>query len=176
MSSVFSVEFSSTLWSRPGLLWTPEWVTLVEEHCGVEAARQVLLLLLRRAKCKESDFDIIHTCCHRGNGIPGRRRYENRPQPLTAENIAGIQEDESEFIDILEDEIEKLASESLHCLWSEWMFTMKAEYDAHVIAMDKERAEYKPPLPMVSISFTMHDRLDDQTNESDVLATGLLPG
>ncbi|KAJ9151045.1 Ankyrin [Coniochaeta hoffmannii] len=64
------------------------------------------------------------------------------------ENIAGIQEDESEFIDILEGEIKKLASESLHCLWSEWMFAMKAEYDAHVVAMDKKRAEYKPPLPM----------------------------
>lgn len=186
ISSVFSVKFpsvwsSEALQSQPELLWTPEWVMLVEEHCGVEAARQVLLALLRRAKCKESELDITHTCCHRGRGIPGRQHYDDRPQLLTDEDIAEIQEEEREFIDTLEAEMEKLASESIHCLWSEWMLAIKAESDAHVAAIDKKIAEYKPPFPpTVSINVPLRML---RTNRRSVLiklifllATGWFPG
>ena len=157
ISSVFSVEFSSALLEfRPGLLWTLEWVTLVEEHCGVEDARRVLLLLLRRAMCNQYEIDITHTCCHRGRGIASREQYlyKDRP-PLAHENITDIQNEESEFIDALEDEIEKLASKSLHCLWSKWMSVIKAKHDAHVKAVNKERAEAKVQLPRVRVFSTI---------------------
>ena len=159
ISSVFSVDFLSTLLEfRPGMLWTLEWVTLVEEHHGVEDARRVLLLLLRRAMCNESEIDITHTCCHRGRGIAGRERYlyEDRPPPLTHEDITDIQNEESEFIDALEDEIKQLKLKSLNCLWSRWVSVIKAKYDAHVKAVMKVRIEAEPQLQRVRVSSTIH--------------------
>ncbi|KAM7190127.1 hypothetical protein V8F20_009857 [Naviculisporaceae sp. PSN 640] len=152
ISSVFPVGpfetwFENVLEGMPERIWTLEWVTLVEEHRGVDAARQVLLSLLRRGKCKESDIDITHTCCHRGRGIHSCRLFaDERPKPLTDEDIAEILEEESEFIEILEDEMEQLASKRLDFLWSEWMLVFKADYDAHVKAMEMERAKYPPPM------------------------------
>ncbi len=150
--SIFSTDFPSTYSEyRPGLLWTLEWLTLVEEHRGAEAARQGLLLLLRRVKCTGSDIDITHTCCHRGRGICHRSWYHAvPPSPLTDEDITEIHDEQSEFIDILENEIRQLGSETLDCLWSKWMFAIKARFDANVVAVNKEKAKRKPQLQKVS--------------------------
>jgi hypothetical protein len=144
VSSVFLVDFPST-WSEfgPGLLWSLEWVTLVEEHRGVEDARQVLLSLLRRAKCNEFDIDINHTCCHRGRAIraPRRQGFGDQPIRLTDEAINEIQDEERGLIDILEDEMKELASRTLDCLRSKWISVIKAKFIAHVAAVEESRVE-----------------------------------
>jgi hypothetical protein len=145
VSSVFLVDFPST-WSesrRPGFPWSLEWVTLVEEHRGVEAARQVLLSLLRRAKCHEFDIDITHTCCHRGRAIhaPRWRGFEHRPIPLADEAIIEIQDEERGLICILEGEMKELASRTLDYLRSEWISVIKAKFSAHVAAVEESRAK-----------------------------------
>ena len=144
VSSVFLVDFPST-WSEfgPGLLWSLEWVTLVEEHRGLDAARQVLLSLLRRAKCNEFDIDINHTCCHRGRAIcaPRWQGFGDQPIPLTDEAIIEIQDEERGLIGILEDEMKELASRTLDCLRSELISVIKAKFIAHVAAVEESRAE-----------------------------------
>ena len=151
ISSVFLVDFfsSTELVPAPGLhvLWSLEWVTLVEEHCGVEVARQVLLLLIRRARCNQADDAITHVCCHRGRGMAGHRWCEYRLRPLADEDITEILDEEGE--------IDQLASDSLDFLWLRWMSDIKTKYDAHVEAVEKERAEDEPQFSkgLVSITF-----------------------
>jgi hypothetical protein len=82
------------------------------------------------------------------------RWYEDRRRPLTDEDITEILDEEVEFIDVLEDEIEQLASDSLDFLWLRWMSDIKTKYDAHVEAVEKERAEYKPQFSKGSVSIT----------------------
>ncbi|KAK4097834.1 hypothetical protein N658DRAFT_488911 [Parathielavia hyrcaniae] len=156
ISGIFSIDFpTSTFYSfevAPGLFWSLEWVTLVEEHCGVEAAKRVLLSLLRRVKCDQPDIAIGHVCCHRGHGIAagkGWRSYMfgNQPRPLADDDIADILDEESDFIDLLDMEMEELASDSLHSLRTRWMSVIKAKYDAHIEQVNKERAKYKPSFP-----------------------------
>ncbi|KAK4121634.1 hypothetical protein N657DRAFT_647819 [Parathielavia appendiculata] len=148
ISCIFMTDFSSSTYFGPGLLWSLEWVTLVEEHCGVEAARRVLLSLLRRIKCDEPDIEINHVCCHRGRAIATRRRrmYQAQPRPLADDDIVEILDEESGFIDLLNIEMEQLASDSIQLLKSRWMAVIKATYDAHVQNVNKAKAEYKPPL------------------------------
>lgn len=114
ISCFFSTEFSATDFRKvPGFLWSLEWATLVEEHCGVEAARRVLLSLLRRVRFDQADIANSHVCCHRGRGIAKHgnfQRYGISPRPIANEDIAEIADEEGEFVDMLDSKMEQLAS------------------------------------------------------------------
>lgn len=155
ISCIFRTDFPlSPLSAGLGLLWSLEWVTLVDEHRGIEAARGVLLSLLRRVKSDPSDLDITHVCSQRGRGIAtGRRRwYDDQPRPLADDDIAEILDDESEFIDILEIEMDQLASDSFFSLRSSWMSVVKAKYNAHVEEVNRARARSEPRFPEERVS------------------------
>lgn len=158
MSHMFSLDLPSAWGMRhgPELLWSLEWATLVEEHRGVEAAREVLLQLLRRAQCDQSDIALTHTCCHRGRGVTGCGWHpmKPRPTPMADEDVVEIHDEESEFIAMLEDDMTQLASASLERLRLAWMLAIKAKYDAHLAYVDKARAEHKPQFRQVQSSIT----------------------
>jgi len=163
--SIFSINFPSLEIPalKLGPLWSLEWVTLVEEHCGEEAARQVLLILFRRAKCDQPDIYINHVCCHRGRGIDERQIWQEQPRPLLDEDITEILDEEREFIDILEAEIDALDSNSFQSLRSRWILTLKEKYDAHVEAVNQVKGKRKlqhPEKHYVSTALAYNDTLD----------------
>ncbi|KAL2193873.1 hypothetical protein P885DRAFT_80881 [Corynascus similis CBS 632.67] len=168
--SIFSINFPSLEIPalKLGPLWSLEWVTLVEEHCGEEAARQVLPILLRRAKCDQPDIYINHVCCHRGRGIDERQVWQEQPRPLLDEDITEILDEEREFIDILEAEIDALDSNSFQCLRSRWILTLKEKYHAHVEAVNQVKGKRKLQHPEKHHDQTYVDYKNDTYHERTI--------
>jgi hypothetical protein len=69
-SSGFNITFKREILakvSRASFVWVFEWVSIVEEFHGYEAAKTVCLSFIRRMR-----FDLLkiaHVCCHKGKGI-----------------------------------------------------------------------------------------------------------
>lgn len=122
ISSLFGHDLDGTI-IRPIL--SMEWLTLVEEYRGIQAARETLLSLLRMTRFDEEDM--THVCCSKTRGIPG-------------EDIVEILDEEADFIKSLEEDMDKLALESFEHLSEKWMLVIQSSFDRLHPAM---RREYK---------------------------------
>jgi len=147
VSSVFPTTFHSWTdgrWCDRELLDSLEWITLVEEHQGADAARGVLLALLRRAKCDDDHVAVNHVCCHRGDGVAdATARWLRQPKAiLAAEDIEEILEEEAEFIAALDEEMDQLTALSCEGLHAKWLAVIKKRYDAHVVDVEKRREKH----------------------------------
>ncbi|RSL52449.1 hypothetical protein CEP54_010901 [Fusarium duplospermum] len=147
ISSMFKLDFSawSFLESIPGLMWTFEFLTLLEEYRGIEATERMLLSLIRRAQCDEPHTSIAHVCCHRGHGI-GRDASKVGVSRLQSEDIGEILDEEKEFIAALEMNMKEFASFDMAKLRTEFMVHLKGKYDKHIESTKRERKRYAPNL------------------------------
>lgn len=117
-------------------VWVFEFISLVEEYCGLRAARKLLLSLHRRVRCDQIDISIAHVCCHRGRAI-GRIGFEDRS--LKSEDIEDILDEENEFIDVLDTEMRELASFTFSKLLTEFINHLKVKYDTDLEGAGREK-------------------------------------
>ncbi|PMD37920.1 ankyrin [Hyaloscypha variabilis F] len=121
-------------------VWSMEWLSLVLEHRGIGDAKMILLSFIRKAKFEE--MDVTHVCCS-GN----RARY--RKQRMSDEDIDEILDEESEFAEILENEMAQCCDKEYEVLLDDWMLQMKAllekirvqaaESNKHLISKETSR-------------------------------------
>lgn len=146
VASLFQFDFIAHPYSdaMPDLLWAFEILTLLEEYRGIEAAKQMLLSFLRRAKCDEPHISIAHVCCHRGHGIgdaswPTSRRLQD-------EDIEEILDEEKEFITTLDTDMKQLESFELSKLRTKFMVYLKGKYGAYIASTERKRRKYAEDL------------------------------
>jgi hypothetical protein len=140
-TTAFDIHFTSSIFSDlPNFVWAFEWLSLVEEYRGLDAAKLMLLSFLRRTI---SDMlGITHLCCHRGEGV--RSRLHNIFQSdLTPEDVEEILDEEQEFIEILDEEMQGHNSKSFDVLKSQWMIMLKQVYDESVEKDKNTRKRHK---------------------------------
>jgi ankyrin repeat protein len=135
-SSAFYVNFTNAFRGpQPDFIWAFEWLSIVEEFCGYEESRALLLSFIRRTR-----FDLLnltHFCCHRGEGL---RPYSNSYSQPSPEDVQEILNEEQEPIQILEEEMQRYNSEGLDALRSEWMILLKLKYDKAAAGAQARRA------------------------------------
>lgn len=143
ISSMFNLEFSSHGFfdSKPDLVWAFELLTILEEYCGLQAAEQLLLSLLRKFQCDQPHISIAHVCCHRGHGI-GRTIWKSGAPSLQEEDIKEILDEEEDFITTLEAEMRQLASFDFSKLRTKFMIHLKEKYDTYVDRTNREIEKY----------------------------------
>ncbi|KAH8892284.1 ankyrin [Thozetella sp. PMI_491] len=145
-TAIFQLDFKveSILTRAPEFVWALEWLFLVEEHRGPEAAKRVMLSYLHRIKCDENGVSISHVCCHRGHGKAGSffgQRTE--PKYLRDAVVDEILEEEEDFIEFLEQDMEFFATESLESLKRRWLSLLQESYLSHSKNMTSKSAESK---------------------------------
>ncbi|KAH0424333.1 nacht and ankyrin domain protein [Colletotrichum camelliae] len=106
-------------WGLHFPIWTLEWLNLVHEHHGVEAAREVVLSLIRETT--HEDLEMTHVCCEFQLDecpigiILGSKKSED--------DVDEIIEEEQEFADILNTEMDHRNEEEYEVLLNYW-FTL----------------------------------------------------
>ncbi|KAJ5378673.1 hypothetical protein N7509_011792 [Penicillium cosmopolitanum] len=124
-SAGFNIGFKSELLtgrSNARFIWAFEWLSIVEEFHGYEAAKKLLLSFIRRTRF---DFlKITHVCCHRGKGV-GRKGPGISDSQHVIEDFQGVLDEEEDMIEILEEGMRKDARENLETLGCLWMQLLK---------------------------------------------------
>ncbi|RSL90251.1 hypothetical protein CDV31_015731 [Fusarium ambrosium] len=131
LSSTFLVGLDShcDLSIKPGRVWIFEFLTILEEYRGIEAAEKMLLSLHRRVQCDKPHISMAHVCCHRGRGIECSSGIPWNPLHLQDEDIKEILDEESEFITALDMDMNRLASFGFSKLRTELMIHLKGMYE-----------------------------------------------
>lgn len=138
-SSVFSHAFKTSvdsfLESRVAWVWGFEWASTLEEYHGKQAAHDLLCSLIRRIKFDQ--LGMTHVCCHGGRSKPvlNDPYLARKPRPLEEADVNDIIEEESEFIQILDEEMEELSClslEELRKVYMQLLYEGYSEYEANV--------------------------------------------
>jgi ankyrin repeat protein len=103
-------------------VWSLEWLSLVLEYRGKSEAEEILLLFIRKGKFDE--MEMTHVCCTR-NHIS---IFFRRPS-MSDEDIDEILDEESEFVQILEDEMALSSAKVYETLLDDWMLQIKASLE-----------------------------------------------
>lgn len=96
-----------------------EFLHTLTEHKGITVAKHVLISFIRRIK--HSQMDMTHVCCCRNPNLNTDDR--GRPLfdwPLNDEDTDEILEEESDFIEILDREMDQLAHHGYRQLMQQW--------------------------------------------------------
>ena len=113
------VASADSSWGQTNLpVWSLEVLNTLEELRGQGEAKVVLLSLIRKATFDE--LDMTHVCCQRQTpsswwGPPG-----SHPDPISDDDINEIQDEESEFIDLLEESMNHYVARSFDELVEDW--------------------------------------------------------
>ncbi|KAH7007456.1 hypothetical protein EDB80DRAFT_457730 [Ilyonectria destructans] len=106
-------------------LWSLEWLSLVSEHRGDNEAKTILQSFIRRAK--HAEMGMTHVCCQREQGYAFQRIFQKKPIP--DDDIDDIIDEESEFIDILESEMNQSSKKEYNALLDDWIVQIKTSLD-----------------------------------------------
>ncbi|KAH6974327.1 hypothetical protein BKA56DRAFT_645492 [Ilyonectria sp. MPI-CAGE-AT-0026] len=106
-------------------IWPLEWLSLVSEHRGDDEAKTILQSFIRRAK--HAEMGMTHVCCLREQGHAIQRICRNNPIP--DDEIDDIIDEESEFIDILDSEMNQSSKKEYNALLDDWMVQIKTSLD-----------------------------------------------
>jgi ankyrin repeat protein len=106
-------------------VWSLEWLSLVLEHRGTDEAKIILLLFIRKAKFNE--MEMTHVCCSRDRGDFLSRLFQ-KPS-MSDENIDEILDEESEFVEILENEMALSSAKVYETLLDDWILQIKASLE-----------------------------------------------
>ncbi|KAJ5994929.1 hypothetical protein N7481_001906 [Penicillium waksmanii] len=146
ISAGFNIAFKSTIFARGSIvsfIWAFEWLSIVEEFHGHEAAKTLLLSFIRRTR-----FDMLkitHVCCHKGEGI-GRKRLGIFDYQDAIGDVQGLLNEEEDMIEILEEEMRGYTRESLETLECIWSQLLKKKYkEALEKAQEKLERKGKEP-------------------------------
>ncbi|KAK0379644.1 hypothetical protein CLIM01_02971 [Colletotrichum limetticola] len=131
LSAVDLLSSSSFWWQRTwgkSPIAAMELLCLVLEYRGVQEGKDLLLSFLRWEQHEE--LGMSHLCFQRH---PADGRYDfidpSRPLHLQDEDIDAILDEESEFLDILENEMEDLSAKDFQHLLNDWFNQMKSRLD-----------------------------------------------
>ncbi|CAG9985666.1 unnamed protein product [Clonostachys byssicola] len=118
-------------WGPPEApIWWLEWITQIYETRGEDDARTTLLAIIRRLKHKQQD--VSHVCCpmslKRGFFWDHLKSMADVLQ-ISEEDIDDILEEESEFIESLEEEIRLVSNFDYHTLMNELILCLKTAID-----------------------------------------------
>lgn len=100
------------------LLAVLEWVLSVFESRGAEAAKDTVISIIRRTL--HEALDMTHTCCR------GTKRGRN--QSLPKDDIHEILDEESEFCDVLEQEMARISNNEFSTLFVHYL--RRVHFDA----------------------------------------------
>lgn len=142
ITSAFSINFDWPQWRRPGMVWTLEWLSLVQEYRGTEALRKTLLQFLRRA-CTE-DIGVTHLCCHSGRGAGHTMSLLEKRSLIPPEDALEILEEEEELVLALEEETVPFASENVDQLTSRWICFLADSHKNHLRECQNKRENLTP--------------------------------
>ncbi|KAH9893058.1 hypothetical protein F4778DRAFT_749463 [Xylariomycetidae sp. FL2044] len=148
----------------PGCIWTLEWMSLVEDHQGEEAAKETLIDFFRRAA--GDDIGLQHTCCHKGSGIKKPHHYVwTLFQTPRRTGIEMGPEARREILENRSKEVELLESAELGDLTSRWIELLKERYDSTVSYIHaerkRERESKSPQRPPRDEQFTIDSERDE---------------
>ncbi|KAH7130999.1 hypothetical protein EDB81DRAFT_905786, partial [Dactylonectria macrodidyma] len=102
-----------------------------DEHKGVTVAKHVLVSFIRRVK--HSQMDMTHVCCCRNPNL--KTDHRGRPLfdwPLNDEDTDEILEEESDFIEILDREMDQLAHHGYRRLMQQWFLQVGELLEAYL--------------------------------------------
>lgn len=110
---------ASTEWGQTNIpVWSLEVLNTVEQLRGQGEAKAVLLSLIRKAIFDE--FDMTHVCCQRRTSFSSSWPPGNHPDPIPDEDVNEIRDEESEFIDLLEESMNHYVARSFDELVEDW--------------------------------------------------------
>lgn len=141
-----------SIWS-PSVIWTLEWICLIKEYRGTEACKKTIQSFIRKAVVEE--LGITHVCCYidRGESVSSTWSEDCSGQRYTArEDAEEIIDEESEFIDKLEQEMEDPSLENLALLKLRWATDIGKLYKSWpVIARDHPQRPVSVSLPSIAM-------------------------
>ncbi|KAL2825876.1 hypothetical protein BJY01DRAFT_256150 [Aspergillus pseudoustus] len=133
----FHVDGEYSLCTLIRTLWL---LTLTEYHGCEEASKGLLLALLRRALFDR--LDMTHVCCHRGTGISSPRDTSRLEKgPIAEPHVGEILEEESEFITILETDMQRMNSKPMESIWSRLLEIVKVLSDEGYMEAETDTEE-----------------------------------
>jgi hypothetical protein len=99
--------------------------SVVLEHRGTSEAKTILLSFIRKAKFDE--MEMTHVCCSRD-----RSRFSSllfKKPSMSDEDIDEILDEESEFVEILENEMALSSAKVYETLLDDWILQIKASLE-----------------------------------------------
>ena len=106
-------------------VWSLEWLNLLLEHRSPSDAKRNLLSFIRKAKFDE--MEMTHVCCGHYTGWFASG-FLQKPR-MSSEDIDEILDEESEFVEILENEMNLSAAKGYETLLDDWMLQIKASLE-----------------------------------------------
>ncbi|KAK1999868.1 ankyrin [Colletotrichum falcatum] len=123
-------------------VWAIEWVCLVYENKGVNGAKSAVASLLRRAKHEE--MDMTHVCCRRRPQPPwDPDPFSHSPSCIPDDDINDILNEESELIEMLENEMTQSADQEYESLLDEWAQHIKSSLAERCKEVAERKAKAK---------------------------------
>jgi len=120
-------------------IWVLELVSLVGEFRDIESAKTVMRTCIRKLEFEIEETAITHVCCHRGGGIQPWK------DELPEDDIDEILSEESEFIEMFEEQMRNLNSGAgLKDLQKTWMVRFR-EHNQLRLADAKAQRDYPEP-------------------------------
>lgn len=124
-SALLKYSIYEGLFSAHIPVWSLEWLNLLLEHRSPTEAKRILLSFIRKAKFDE--MEMTHVCCGRYTGWFSSE-FLQKP-PMSNEDIDEILDEESEFIEILENEMALSTAKGYETLLNDWMLQIKASLE-----------------------------------------------
>jgi ankyrin repeat protein len=124
-SAVLRYSVCERFFSARVPVWSLEWLSLVLKHRGTSEAKTILLSFIQKAKFDE--MGMTHVCCSRGRGLFSSRLFQ-KPS-MSDEDIDEILDEESEFVEILENEMVLSSAKVYETLLDDWILQIKASLD-----------------------------------------------
>ena len=103
-------------------VWSLEWLSLVLEYRGKSEAKAILLSFIRKRKFDE--MEMTHVCCTRNH-----KPFIFRWPSMSDEDVDEILDEESEFVQILEDEMALSSAKVYETLLDDWILQIKASLE-----------------------------------------------
>ena len=124
-SALLTYSVCARFFSARVPVWSLEWLNLVLEHRGTSEAKTILLSFIRKAKFDE--LEMTHVCCSRDKSCFSSRLFRKPSMP--DEDIDEILDEESEFIEILENEMALSSAKVYETLLGDWTLQIKASLE-----------------------------------------------
>jgi ankyrin repeat protein len=124
-SVALKYSISQDFFSARVPVWSLEWLNLLLEHRSQSDAKRNLLSFIRKAKFDE--MGMTHVCCGRYTGCFSSEFLQKHP--MSNEDIDEILDEESEFIEILENEMNLSTAKGYETLLDDWILQIKASLE-----------------------------------------------
>ncbi|KAL3294526.1 Ankyrin repeat-containing protein [Colletotrichum asianum] len=130
-------------------IWSLEWLILVQQHRGVEVAREVVLSFIREETHK--DLDMTHVCCELElDESPLRFIFKSK---TSEDDIVEIMDEEQEFTDILNSDIDHRDEEEYEALLNYWFTLLRDSIRKASLKAAKTKPHKRPRRKMHEIDY-----------------------